>query len=274
MEWRSPEFGAAELLPFRLFLAGLLLVAIWLPARSRDPFLLLTAAAWTFATLGSVRFLAIAGPLLVVALAPAVGMAVARWQVLTAGSDVREDVPEAAVGPERPSASGRKGSGAAMAIAGVAIVGILAAGWLIIDAGRQAAAIQRRLPVPAVAAFDASACTARLLPAYGWAGYVIWTTRRQIGAYGNSSEGPVTEQAQLEAVLMDPAPWLDEHGIGAVLMPAGGPLSHWLDEAEAWRLTYKDPQATVHVRVGSPGCAIPAARVTRRSPRGQPSTRG
>ena len=50
--------------------------------------------------------------------------------------------------------------------------------------------------------------------------------------------------------------------------------SQWLGEAEAWRLTYADPQATVHVRVGSPDCAIPAAPVTRRFPPGQPSTRG
>ena len=61
-------------MPFRLLLAGLLLSAVWLPARARDPYLLLTAGAWTFAALGSVRFLSIAGPLLVVALAPAVGV--------------------------------------------------------------------------------------------------------------------------------------------------------------------------------------------------------
>ena len=137
--------------------------------------------------------------------------------------------------PSPPSAGSRRGPGAAIAIAGVAIVGILAAGWLIIDPGRQAAAIQRRLPVTAVAALESSGCTARLLPAYGWAGYVIWTTGRQVGAYGNSSEGPVTEQARLEAVLMDPRRGSTSTGSDAVLMPAGGPLSHWLDEAEAWR---------------------------------------
>ena len=79
VEWGSPDFGPIELLPFRVLLAALLPVAIWIPARSRDPFLLLTAAAWVFAALGSVRFLAIAGPLLVVALAPAVGAALGRW---------------------------------------------------------------------------------------------------------------------------------------------------------------------------------------------------
>ena len=93
VEWRSPDFGAIELLPFRLLLAGLLLAAVWLPARSRDPYLLLTAAAWTFAALGSVRFLSIAGPLLVVALSPAVGASVAGWfgRVAPSGRGRRRD---------------------------------------------------------------------------------------------------------------------------------------------------------------------------------------
>ena len=168
-----------------------------------------------------------------VALAPGVGVAVARWLGLTAGADVRGDVRDAAVEPEPPSAGGRRRSGAAIAIAGVAIVGILAAGWLIIDPQRQAAAIQRRLPVAAVAAFEAGGCTARLLPSYGWAGYVIWSTGRQVGAYGNSSGGPghrAGAAGSRRSWIL--APWLDDHGVGAVLMPADGPLSHWLDEAD------------------------------------------
>ena len=272
VEWRSPDFGAVELMPFRLLLAGLLLVAISFPARPRDPLLLLAAAAWTFAALGSVRFLSIAGPLLVVALAPAVGMAVARR--LGATKERHVEGSKAAAEPAGASVSGRGSPGPAFAIAGVAIAGILAAGWLIIDPPRQAGAIERRLPVAAVAALKASGCTARLLPSYGWAGYVTWAMGHQVGAYGNSPERPVNEQARLEAVVVDPRPWLDEHEVGAILMPADGPLSHWLDEADAWRLTYADPQATVHLREGAAGCSFPAAPETRRSPQARPTTRG
>lgn len=253
VEWGSPDFGAVELLPFRVLLAALLPLAIWIPARSRDPFLLLAAAAWAFAALGSVRFVSIAGPLLVVAVAPAVGLvAVGRWLGTAESSDEPSDGPSATEDADRV---GRR-RGPAFAITTLAIAGILAAGWLIIDPPRQDAAIGRRLPVAAVAALEASGCTTRLLPSYGWAGYVLWATGRQVGAYGNSAEGPVTEQARLEAVVVDPRPWLADHAVGAVLMPADGPLSHWLDEADGWRLGYRDAQATVHLRTDVTDCPL------------------
>jgi hypothetical protein len=85
---------------------------------------------------------------------------------------------------------------------------------------------------------------------------VAWATGRQVGAYGNSAEGALEEQADLEAVVVDPAPWLDAHGVGAVLMPFDGPLSHWLDQADGWRLAYRDSQATVHVRSDATDCPL------------------
>ena len=247
VEWRPPDLGAVELLPLRVLLAGLVVVAVWYPARSRDPFLLLAATAWTFAALGSVRFLAIAAPLLVVAIAPAVGSAVAHWAGVAGKTDeARAD--------GAPATDLRRGPAAA--IAAVAVAGILLAGWLIVDPARQDAAIGRRLPVAAVSALDAGGCTARLLPSYGWAGYVIWSSGRQVAAYGNSAEGAVTDQAQLEALAIDPRPWLDDHAVGAVLMPARGPLSRWLDEAGEWRVAYRDGQAAVHVRSATTDCSV------------------
>ena len=264
VEWGAPDLGGVELLPFRLLLAGLLFVAIWYPARPRDPLLLLAAVAWTFLALGAVRFLSIAGPLLVVAMAPAIGDAVRRW--LGAGA---ADGPVGASGPEaatRPSSAAPGGRGhaspvPAIAVAAVAlaVAGIVAAGWLIVEPPRQDAALARRLPIAAVAALEAGTCTTRLLPSYGWAGYVIWATGREVGAYGNSAEGPVTEQARLEAVVVDPRPWLDDHHVGAVLLPGDGPLSHWLDEADGWRIGYRDALATIHVRTDVTDCPISAS---------------
>jgi hypothetical protein len=138
----------------------------------------------------------------------------------------------------------------------VAIAAVLAAGWLIIDPAHQDAAIARRQPVAAAAALESGGCTARLLPSYGWAGYVAWATGRQVGAYGNSAQRPVEEQAALEAVTVDPGPWLDANGVGAVLMPIDGPLSNWLDQADGWRLAYRDSQATVHVRADATDCPL------------------
>ena len=239
-EWGPTDFGTIELVPFGVLLVVTVLMTAWQRGRSRDPFLLLTAAAWTFAALGSVRFVEIAGPLLVVALSPALeGTA----RVSHAGRDATP-----AVGDRRPAAAG--------AIAAVAIAAVLAAGWLIIDPARQDAAIARRQPVAALAALDSARCTARLLPSYGWAGYVTWASGRQVGAYGNSAERAVEEQAAIEAVTLDPGPWLEAHGVGAVLMPLDGPLSQWLDQADGWRLAYRDDQATVHVRADATDCAL------------------
>ena len=64
------------------------------------------------------------------------------------------------------------------------------------------------MPVAAVAALAAGDCTSRILPAYGWAGYVAWSTGDEVGAYGSSAEAAVEEQARLEAVVVDPRPWL------------------------------------------------------------------
>ena len=259
VEWRSPDFGAPELLPFRLLLAAVLLVVLWSPARARDPFLLLATAAWTFAALGAVRFLAIAGPLLVVALAPGLGPSLGRWLAVarppSEGSDV-VDGGEAARQARDGGDVGGLGPRPAMAIAGLAIAVILTAGWLTIDPTRQDAAIERRQPVAAVAAIEAGGCTARLLPEYGWAGYVIWSTGMDVGAYGNSAESAVTEHARLEALSFDPGPWLDDHGVGAILVPADSPLSRWLDVAIEWRLAYRDPQATIHVRADANDCPV------------------
>ena len=238
-EWGPPDFGTIELLPFGVLLVVTVLMTVWQRRRSRDPFLLLTATAWTFAALRSVRFVEIASPLLVVALSPALeGM-------VEASSNDRGQATHVG-GGRRPAA----------AISAVVIAAVLAAGWLIIDPARQDAAIARRQPVAALAALESARCTARLLPSYGWAGYVTWASGRQVGAYGNSAERAVEEQAAIEAVTLDPGPWLEAHGVGAVLMPLDGPLSQWLDQADGWRLAYRDDQATVHVRADATDCAL------------------
>jgi hypothetical protein len=249
VEWRSPDVAAHELWPFRAILAGLLLVAVRSDHRPRDPFLLLSAALWTFAALGAVRFLSIAAPLVVVASAPVLAVSVRRW---IGGEAARAEASR----PPEPAATASRGPAFAIALA--AIVGILASGWLLIEPGRQDAAIARRLPVDAVAALEAAGpgCDRRLLPAYDWAGYVIWRTGRSVGAYGNSAAAPVTEQGKTESVARDPRPWLDEFEVDIVLVHADGPLSRWLDEADDWRPAYRDPQATIHVRAGAVACDL------------------
>jgi hypothetical protein len=244
VEWRSPEFGNLDLLVARLLLAGALVLLAW-PRRKGDPYLSLSAAAWTFLALGSVRFLPIAVAMLVVALAAAVGPAVA--------GRLADYLDEG-----RPPASTRTAV-PFMVVALIVALGACVVGWSFISPPSQDVAIAARSPVAAVEALERGPCEGRLLPAYTWSGFAIHATGRQVGAYGNSPERPVSEQAAVEAVTTDPRPWLDGHGVEIVLMPATGPLSHWLDEAEAWRLAYRDAQSTVHVRASRTDCQLGAA---------------
>ena len=243
IEWRSPDFRAPELLVARVLVASLLLLAAAWPPRGRDPFLLLTAAGWTFAALGAVRFLPIASLVVVAAAAPAIGPSVARWLGIR---PVR--VGDAPPSAPRPALF--------IATAAVASLAILAVGWSFIMPSAQAAAIAHRQPVVALDVLEAQPCAGRILPAYGWAGYVIEMTGRDVGAYGNSAEGPLAEQAAVEAVTGDPRPWLDGHAVEIALMPVTGPLSHWLTEAEDWRLAYRDGQASIHVRSDLSDCQL------------------
>jgi hypothetical protein len=244
VEWRSPDFRVPDLWIARAILAGALIIIAW-PRRKGDPFVTLVAAGWTFAALGSVRFLPIASAMVVVALSAAVAPAVAGRLATARGNG--------------PSA----GSGISIAIplvtaAAVSLVALLV-GWSFIAPASQTAAIAHRMPVAAVEALEGGACPGRLLPGYDWAGYVSHATGREVGAYGNSAEAPLVAQAAVEFVTTDPRPWLDSHDVDIASMPATGPLSHWLDEAQDWRLAYRDAQATIHVRAGDGACQLAVA---------------
>ena len=78
-EWQSPQFAEPGFAAFRVVLAGTALVALGLRARDRDPLFLLLAAGWTFLALGAARFGIIAGPLIVIALAPGLAGSARVW---------------------------------------------------------------------------------------------------------------------------------------------------------------------------------------------------
>jgi hypothetical protein len=235
VEWRSPEFGAPELVVARLLLVSVLIALPIVRRRGAnlDPFAVLAAALWTFAALGAVRFLPIASALLVVAIAP--------------GLD-RVDPPD------RAARTTPARQGPIAAVTAGAILAIVVVGWSFIAPASQRAAIAHRLPVAATEALESSTCGARVMPAYGWAGYVAWRTGRDVGAYGNSAEGPLREQVAVEEVRADPRVWLDRWEVGATMTPIDGPLAHWLDEAPEWRPAYKDRQAAIHVRAVRTDC--------------------
>jgi hypothetical protein len=241
VEWRPPDLGSAELLPFTALLA---VAAVMLIARRGRPdvLVLVSTGAWTIAAGWSARFLAIAACLLVVAIAATIEAACDR-------AAARREVPDSPPGAP-PSRR------ALRAITGLASIAVLAAGSTLISPGAQEAAIRHRLPVAAVEALTAGDCRGRLLVDYGWGGYVIWAADRDVGAYGNSAERAVREQLAVELVATDPAIWLAAHQVDVALVPRDGPLSVWLETAVGWQRRFEDEQATIHARQGGRACSL------------------
>ena len=248
-EWQPPRFGDTGFMALRIVLAITALVAFGLRGRRRDPLMLLLAAGWLFLTLGAARFSIVAGPLLVVALAPGLAGSARAWLGRPAGAP-RATGATAAPQPRRPR--GITIAASAVAIVLALVIGVV--GFIQISPPRQAAAIDAVYPARAVEALVARGCHGRLLNAYDWGGYLIGTWTDPVGTYGSSPKDLVAVEAQLERVEIDPRPYLDDARVDVVLMPTGNPLSRWLDEAGEWSVAYRDDQATIYLRKGSTAC--------------------
>jgi hypothetical protein len=244
-EWQSPHFGDAGFATFRVVLAAVVLIAFALRGRSRDPFLLLLAAGWTFIALGAARFSLIAGPLIVAALAPALAGSARSWLGIGGAR-------AAGATPDAPPSKGvaRLASAAAIVLAIV----IALAGLIQIAPARQTAQLAASYPVAAVDWMLGRACHGRILNAYDWGGYLIGAWTEPIATYGSSPSDLVEAELALEEVRTDVRAWLDGERVDLVLMPTGGALDRWLDETDEWTVAYRDPQASVHTRAGSSAC--------------------
>lgn len=245
-EWQSPHFTDPGFATLRVVLAAAALVALGLRARGRDPLFLLLAAGWTFIALGSARFAIIAGPLIVIALAPGLAGSARIWLGLGRRSFVAADGAPAMTNPT----VARVATGAALALA--VVIGV--AGLIQIAPARQDAAVAARYPLASVAWLTERGCHGRLLNAYDWGGYLSAAWTEMVATYGSSPSDLVETEVALEEVRTDVRAWLDDHRVDLVLMPTGGPLDRWLDEADGWTVAHRDPQATIHVAEGSTAC--------------------
>jgi hypothetical protein len=257
VEWQPPDFQDPGFTAFRIVLAGTALVALGLRAKGRDPFLLLLAAGWMFLMLGAARFVSIAGPLLVVALAPGISGAARIWLGVgrrRAGAGAAPGT-ETSPTPTNPTVI-RIASGAAIALAVVIGLG----GLIQIAPARQDASIADRYPVAATAWMTDRGCHGRLLNAYDWGGYLTAAWTGLVATYGPSPGKLVTDEVALEEVRTDVRAWLDANRVDMILMPTGGPLDRWLDVAGGWSVARRDDMATIHVRDGSGACPDAVAR--------------
>ena len=237
-EWAPPDLSAPGLLIFRLTLAAAV-IALALPARrSGDPIVLLMAAAWTVLALGSARFVLIAGPLLVLAIGPVFASLLPR---------------RAATGESGLDARGLAVIRMASALA---IVAILVVGTTLIAPATQTRLQAAAFPVDVTARLEAADCRGRLLHAYDWGGYLIRHTDREVSAYGNSPGDIVGTQADLEAVRVDPRPFLETQDVALALLKADSPLAAWFRSAAGWRVALDDDQALLAVRGDQLDCQI------------------
>ena len=266
-EWQPPAFGEVGFGALRIVLAAGILVAFGLRGRRRDPFLLLLAAGWTFLALGAARFSIVAGPLLVIALAPGFGGSLRAWFGVAGGAPVGTG--------DAVGAASRGAPPRAFFIAAAGVAGLIAvAGVLQIAPARQSAKAADTFPVAALSALVDAGCHGRILNAYDWGGYLIAGWTEPVATYGSSPKDLVGVEAQLERVEIDPRPFLDGQAVQLVLMPTGGPLDRWLDEADDWQVWHRDTQATIHLRLGSSGCpAVAAAAQAGTGPAPQAGTR-
>ena len=189
--------------------------------------LLLLAVGWAFVALGSVRFVLLAGPLLAMALLPAI--------------PTRRAVP---LGPGRVPWIG----------AAVVVAILLIGGAIQILPARQTNEAAARYPVAAVERLIAGGCTDRILNAYDWGGYLAFRWGQPVGAYGSSPGDVVATDAALESLAADPAPFLDAHGVAIALVKGDGPLDRWLRLASGWRSAARDPLAALYVRATGVTC--------------------
>jgi hypothetical protein len=250
-EWQAPPFGDIGFLTLRVLIAFVALVAFALRGRRRDPFYLLLAAGWTFLTLGGARFVIIAGPLLVLALAPAVGGAIDSWLGIHLLDRRAAASPSDTV--SRPPRT------IALATTALSIL-VLVIGIGRILPASQDAAIEAAFPVTAVRAMNDAQCHGRILNAYDWGGFLIASWTDPVATYGSSPNEAIKIESQLERLEIDPRPFLESNGVDLVLMPTGGPLDRWLDAVTGWSVVHSDSKATLRQRTGSNVCQTLAIR--------------
>ncbi len=260
-EWQSPTFGDPGFAALRIVLAAVGLIALALRGRQRDPLLLLQAAGWTFLTLGSARFSLIAGPMIAIALAPAFAGSARVWLGIGTGSAAPSNADAPEPSPASAPAAKRGVTRLAAGVAVVLAVVIGLAGLIQIVPARQEAQFQARYPVATVAWLADRGCHGRLLNAYDWGGYLTAAWTELVATYGPSPGDLVERRSRSKRSRTDVRAWLEKNRVDLVLMPTGGPLDRWLDEADGWLVAHRDDMATVHVREGSGACpAVVAAR--------------
>jgi hypothetical protein len=242
-EWRSPDLASPSLLGLRVLLALGFVVA--LPrARMNDAAGAFATAGMLFLSLGAIRYLIIAVPLIAIWFVPPMIRGAGRYIVAATGRSSAGHAPRTG-GASRASRYGL--------LAAVAPIVVLGAG---ISAGALPANQERMLLAryPSATLTSLKSCDfARVWTDYGWGGWTAYQTGWQIGPYGAADslgDERLTTASGVEAVTSDPGDTFDPLGVDAVVTGMNQPLAFWLAANPQWRVIATDAASVAAVRAG------------------------
>jgi hypothetical protein len=197
-----------------------------------------------FLSLGAIRYLLIAVPLIAIWFVPAMIRGAGRYVRLRPLGPLR---PQRL--PERFARYAELGLVAVILVFGIAI----SAGALPANQQRTFAA---RYPSTTLSVLDGCAFN-RIWTDYGWGGWTAYRTGWLVGPYGAADalgDERVTAAGAVERLTTDPGRVFDDLGVDAILTQAGRPLAFWVSASSHWRVVGSDAIAIAAVRQGA-SCA-------------------
>jgi hypothetical protein len=233
-EWQSPDFASVSLIGLRALIAVGFVLAL---ARTKmnDAAGALATAGMLFLTLGAIRYLLIAVPLIAIWFLPAMfrgaaGFLPTGWRHRFAPRAVRY---------------------AELGIVGVILVlgAAIGAGALPANQERTFAARYPTTTLDVLGRCDFD----RVWTDYGWGGWTSYQTGWLVGPYGAADalgDERLTTAGSVERLTTDPGVVFDELRVDAVVTQQGHPLAFWLAANPGWRVVAKDAIAIAAVREG------------------------
>ncbi|MFI5110866.1 MAG: hypothetical protein ACHP78_18750 [Terriglobales bacterium] len=236
VEWLSPDFHQPRFWP--LLLICLLLTIACRSSRLRPKARVLVPLLGTFlAALDAVRHIPIFVLLAMPAIAAALPAASSSWRL----------------GRGRPAPAGHNYRGAFHAAVLILMAVFAAVRWQSL-VRHQAATEAELFPQQAVEFLRSEGSHRRLFAYYDWGGYVIWKLypRERVFVDGRADLYGDDLIAQFKTAVELRRGWqkvLEEHGVEAVLIPTSSPLAQALARQPHWVVRYRDPKATVLLRI-------------------------
>jgi hypothetical protein len=239
VEWLSPDFHQSRFGPFLLIC--LLLTIVCAISRFRPQARVLVPLLGTFlAALDAVRHIPIFVLLAVPVISAALPAATSSWRL----------------GPNRPAQAMHTGRMAFHSAILILMAVFAAVRWQTL-VRHQAVSEAELFPQRAVefVRSEGASSNQRLFAYYDWGGYAIWKLypRKRVFVDGRADLYGNDLIDQFRTAIELRRGWqkvLDEQGVELALIPPSSPLAQALALQAPWVVKYRDPKATVFLRIG------------------------